>query len=120
MSASRNSVIAPKVVVFPDRDKNPNVVVAHPDKTPDEIKVYRGNTLEFRNEFYEFPDFEIEFSNCAPPCGTDTLTGSVDNPILIHMPDENKKFCYNILYKRRDGTCGFRQELRMAHTCGPC
>lgn len=96
------------------------VVIAKPGETPDEVKIELGGTLEFHNHSTEFPNFEIEFRNCAPPCSDDIRTGSWDKPVFIHMPGEDTVLEYYILYRRGDGSLGARHGANKAHSCGGC
>ena len=92
----------------------------HPDdKTAHSAVVEKGGILEIFNDDHDFPDFEVEFRNSAPPSPNDSLTGTVDKPIVLNMPHELKEFHYYILYKHRDGKC-IRGLLLYARTCGPC
>jgi hypothetical protein len=95
------------------------LVIATPGKTPDEVGIELGGTLEFRNHFKEFPLFEITFEG-QPPSGNDTLTGTTHDPILVHMPTKSSTFRYSIQYKKEDGTCGPRELNRLAKTCPGC
>jgi hypothetical protein len=94
---------------------------AHNNKNSDDsdIKVEKGGTLTLTTSSQEFPDFEVEFRNCAPPNDSDELTGSVNKPVVLNMPLEEKTFQFCIVHKSKDGRC-IRDTLRMAHSCGPC
>jgi hypothetical protein len=96
------------------------LVVADPGQTPAEVKVGLGGTLEFRNHFHEFPDFEIEFEKPGPPCESDKLTGTIHDPIFVHMPDADATFYYHILYKEKDGPCKRREGVFLARSCPGC
>lgn len=96
------------------------LVVADPGQTPAEVKVGLGGTLEFRNHFREFPDFEIEFEKPGPPCESDKLTGTIHDPIFVHMPDADATFYYHILYKEKDGPCKRREGVFLARSCPGC
>lgn len=89
-------------------------------KTPPEVGVELGGTLEFRNHSREFPEFEIEFEKPGPPCATDKLTGTVNDPIIVHMPGTNADFYYHVVYKKADGTRTLDQHKYLARTCPGC
>jgi hypothetical protein len=109
MSTHSNPVIA-----------RPKVVEAAPGKTPTEVKVDLGGTLEYRNHFPDLPDFEIKFDEPGPPCASDKLTGTITDPIFVHMPDTETTFTYHILYKEKDGPCKHRDGPFIAHSCPGC
>ena len=106
MSIHSNPVIA-----------RPKVVEAAPGKTPAEVKVDLSGTLEFRNHF---PDFEIKFDEPGPPNASDKLTGTITDPIFVHMPDTDKSFHYHIVYKKKDGTSKRKDGPFIAHSCPAC
>jgi hypothetical protein len=109
MSSQSNSVIVAK-----------RLIVAHPDETPGEVKIELGGTLEFKNEYPDFPDFEIKFLEPDPPTADDTLTGTKDKPIFVHMPYDDKSFRYQIEYKKKDGTCFLDPRILIARSCPGC
>ena len=109
MSRHSNPVTAP-----------PKVVVADPGKTPAEVEVDLSGTLEFRNHFSDFPDFEIEFDETGPPSASDKLTGTITDPIFVHMPDTETILTYHILYKEKDGPCKHLEGPLIAHSCPGC
>jgi hypothetical protein len=109
MSTQTNPVIA-----------RPRVVAAAPGNTPAEVQVDLGGTLEFKNHFPDLPDFEIEFDKPGPPNASDKLTGTITDPIFVHMPDTDATFTYYILYKEKDGPCKRREGPLKAHSCPGC
>ena len=74
------------------------VVEVSPGKTPEEVGVEPGGVIEFRNVFQEYPFFEIVFAEPGPPNPSDDLTGSIEKPIFVHMPDANLCAGYYIVY----------------------
>jgi hypothetical protein len=98
----------------------PRVVIADPGKTPAEVKVDLSGTLEFRNHFPDFPDFEIKFDEPGPPSANDKLTGTITDPIFVHMPDADRSFRYHIVYKKKDGTSKHQDGPFIAHSCPGC
>jgi hypothetical protein len=96
------------------------LVSADPGKTPIEVGVELGGTLEFRNHSHEFPDFEIEFEKPGPPCTKDKLTGTIHDPIFVHMPDTTADYYYHIVYKKKDGTHKRDQQKYLARSCPGC
>jgi hypothetical protein len=109
MSSQSNPVIA-----------GTKLVVAHPNKTPETVKIELGGTLEFQNEYSDFYYFEIKFDEPEPPSAGDTLTGTMDEPISVHMPYEDKSFRYHISYKKKDGTCFLDPRILVARSCPGC
>jgi hypothetical protein len=108
MSSQSNSVVAAK-----------RFVAAHPDKTPAKVEIDLGGTLVFENQLQDFYYFEITFKG-APPSTDDTLTGTKDDPIYVHMPYEDSSFPYQIVYKKKDGTCFLDPRILIARTCPGC
>ena len=98
----------------------PKLVKAAPGLVPDLVGVELGGTLEFRNHFPEFPYFEVKFDEPGPPNLTDKLTGTVDNPIVVHMPDTNAIFCYHIIYKKKHGHHLLDEGPCFARSCPGC
>jgi len=96
------------------------VVRAEPGKTPLLAEVALGGTLKFENHFPDFPDFEIEFDPPGPPSASDKLTGTVHEPIFVHMPDTDVTFHYHIVYKKKDGTTRDKRGPFRARSCGGC
>jgi hypothetical protein len=96
------------------------VVDAEPGKTQAEVKIGLGGILEFRNHSHEFPYFEIEFYEPGPPCASDKLTGTTDEPVFVHMPETDAVFTYCILYKKKHGTHIHRDGVFKAHSCPGC
>jgi hypothetical protein len=83
------------------------------------IKVEKGGTLTLINDSRDCSEFEIVFPDCAPPSASDKLTGSAEEPIVLHMPLHDKTFAFYVIHKNKDGECVGR-ELMLARSCGPC
>jgi hypothetical protein len=96
------------------------VVKAVLDKTKPLVEVALGGKLRFENHFPEYPDFEIEFDSPGPPSVTGTLTGTVQKPIVVQMPDVEHTFSYHIVYKKEDGTSKRDHGVFHARSCGGC
>lgn len=109
MSSQSNSVIAGRTIVD-----------VEPFKTHREVEVDLGGIIEFRNHFRDCSDFEIVFDEPGPPDPNDELTGTMDDPIVVHMPYADAVFHYYILFKEKDGTCRHRKGVFKARSCPGC
>jgi hypothetical protein len=96
------------------------VIEVDPDKPEREVKVDLGGTFEFKLKSRDFDHFEITFEESWPPNASKHLTGSIERPILVHMPHETKSFHYHIVFKKKDGTSKRPDGQFFAHTCPAC
>jgi hypothetical protein len=93
----------------------------HPEKTTDHtVVVEKGGILEIVNDYHDAPEFEVQFINSAPPSPEDKLSGTVGEPVILHMPNELVELRCCVLYKEhKHGKC-LHEVLLFARTCGPC
>jgi hypothetical protein len=90
-----------------------------PPNPPDYVQIDLGGTLVFQNKYPDFDHFEIKFEK-GPPDPDDTLIGTKEEPIVVHMPHEDKTFKYHIEYKKQDGTSKFDPRTLIARSCPGC
>ena len=100
------------------------VIHVDPDKPFERVEIKLGGTFEFKlkpDKSHDFDHFEIVFDEAWPPHASKHLKGTVDKPILITMPDEDKDFNARIVFKKKDGTPKIPQGVPfLARSCGGC
>jgi hypothetical protein len=81
------------------------ITVPDPGNSPSAVHVEMGGTLQWRNDSYNYPDFEIEFigDNPADEHSNAIFTGDNLNPVVIHAK-KTGKYKYNIRHKKADGS----------------
>ena len=110
-----------------DKSTDPTSKVVHldaeADTKPDLIELELGARLEWKNHSHHCPHFEILFEGASPAKPGDKLTGTLEHPVSVRMPEEKAEFFYRVLYKRKDGTLCREGGHRSIRTCpggGPC
>jgi hypothetical protein len=96
------------------------IIEVDPDKPESEVKVDLGGTLEFKLKSHDFDHFEITFEESWPPNAGKHFKGTIDHPILVHMPHETKSFHYRLVFKKKDGTSKYLDGPFLAHSCPAC
>lgn len=100
------------------------VIHVDPDKPFTRVEIKLGGTFEFKlkaDKSQDYDHFEIVFDEAWPPHASKHLKGTVDKPILVTMPDEDKDFHARIVFKKKDGTPKIAQGLPfLARSCGGC
>src|SRR5271170_1540224 len=79
------------------------MMVADPSDAPVSVYAEKGNTLEWRNDSPNYPEFEIHFVGDSPARKTDTLRGSNTDPVVVHVI-KSGKYSYTIRHFKTDGT----------------
>jgi hypothetical protein len=81
------------------------ITVPDPDNSPSFVHVEEGGTLQWRNDSYNYPDFEVEFigANPADDKSNAILTGNNLKPVVIHAKTPGK-YRYKIRHKKGDGS----------------
>jgi hypothetical protein len=83
----------------------PNTVMMVEDPVGIPVSVYaeKGSTLEWRNDSTNYPKFEIQFIGPSPAEKTDKLSGTTNDPVVVHVT-KSGKFQYKILHIKTNGT----------------
>jgi hypothetical protein len=89
-----------RVVV--DLNVDPNTDKA--DKTEHLVELELGGELIWKNHSTHCPHFEIIFEGSSPAKPSDKLTGTLEQPVSIRMPEERAEFFYKVHFKKKDGT----------------
>ncbi len=79
------------------------MMVADPSDAPVSVYAEKGNTLEWRNDSPNYPEFEIHFVGDSPAKKTDKLKGSNTSPVIVHVT-KSGKYRYTIQHIKTDGT----------------
>jgi hypothetical protein len=79
------------------------MMVEDPVRTPVSIYAEKGSTLEWRNDSTDSPKFEIQFIGSSPARKTDKLSGTTNDPVVVHVT-KSGKFKYKIRHIKNDGT----------------
>jgi hypothetical protein len=78
------------------------------------IRVEKGSTLTLSNVSADCPDFEVQVVGSS-----EKLQGNKTNPIVLHMPLQDKTIEFHVRHKDESGRV-VHEEMLAAHTCGPC
>jgi hypothetical protein len=81
------------------------ITVPDPDDSPYTVHAEKGGTLQWRNDSFNYPYFEVEFigANPANQKLNAKLAGSNLKPVVIHLKSTGD-YHYKILHKKKDGT----------------
>jgi hypothetical protein len=94
-------------IEMPNKHKPTSAVITvpDPDNSPSFVHVEEGGTLQWRNDSYNYPDFEVEFIGANPTDDKSNaiLTGSNLKPVVIHAKTPGK-YRYKIRHKKTDGS----------------
>ena len=98
------------------------IVEVSPGKTPALVGVEPGGVLEFRNCYLDLPDFEIVFGETGPPNPEDRLTGTITEPVFVHMPNADLTVEYYVVYYKKKGVhhSKLAEGPHKAHSCPGC
>ena len=82
-----------------------------------------GAEVIWTNHSTHCPHFEIIFKGSSPAKPDDKLSGTLEQPVSIRMPQEKAEFKYKVHYKKKDGThClhGHELSIRICPNGRPC
>jgi plastocyanin len=112
---------------MPDNLSNPvsavvQLIVAGSGAAPVSVDVEPGGTLEWTNDSHNYPEFEIQFVGPSPVRQSEKLVATNNDPIVIHLPEQEGEYVYHVRHVKHDGTCKlsgpFRFSVRSCPGCG--
>ncbi len=103
-----------------DKKTVTNVIPVDPDAPKHEFDVDLGGTIELKLIEHDFDLFELTFDEPGPPGAPRILTGAVDAPISIPMPQVASDFWGQIAFKKKDGTRKTDAVPFLAKSCPAC
>jgi hypothetical protein len=93
-------------------------MIADPDEAPIAIYAEKGGILEWISDSPQYPYFDIEFIGESPARKTDKLSGTNDDPVIVHIT-KSGKYEFKIRHKGRDGCEKYTGPFRV-RSCKLC